>query len=170
MNYRKAQAGIPRFVVYVAAAFISAFAKKGLPCPPISISVISQNAPMTMHSLTRAFSHCRKRSRSIPSTPMSRTGMTSATGARTIKKNRSRPRQETIVNYINDLADYTKTATIQPPQFPLCQRISMRPASRRMNPAKAWIVRTKALIGLMRQKGMLQKGKTPGCILKSFRK
>ena len=70
------------------------FPERPPPCPPISISVISQNAPMTMHSPTRAFSHCRKRSRSIPSTPMSRTGMTSATGARTIKKNRSRPRRK----------------------------------------------------------------------------
>ena len=70
------------------------FPERPPPCPPISISVISQNAPMTMHSPTRAFSHCRKRNQSIPSTPMSRTGMTSATGAHTIKKNRSRPRRK----------------------------------------------------------------------------
>ncbi len=44
--------------------------------------------------------------------------------------------------------------------FPLCQKISMQPASRRRVPQKRGSSR-EALIGLVRQKGMLQKGKTP---------
>ena len=86
--------GVIQVFFAVSCLHFPHFPERPPPCPPISISVISQNAPMTMFSPTRAFSHCQKRSRSIPSTPMSRTGMTSATGARTIKKNRSRPRRK----------------------------------------------------------------------------
>lgn len=66
---------------------------------------------------------------------------------------------ETIVNYINDLADYAKTATIRRRISALSENFNAAGLTKE-NPAKAWIVR-EALIGLMRQKGMLQKGKTP---------
>ena len=66
---------------------------------------------------------------------------------------------ETIVNYINDLADYAKTATIRRRISALSENFNAAGLTKE-NPAKAWIVR-EALIGLIRQKGMLQKGKTP---------
>lgn len=66
---------------------------------------------------------------------------------------------ETIVNYINDLADYAKASTIR-------RRISAISENYNAsgdyveNPCRAWIVK-EALIGLTRLKGTVQKGKTP---------
>lgn len=66
---------------------------------------------------------------------------------------------ETIVNYINDLADYAKASTIR-------RRISAISENHNAsgnhveNPCRAWIVK-EALIGLTRLKGTVQKGKTP---------
>jgi integrase len=66
---------------------------------------------------------------------------------------------ETVVNYINDLADYAKISTIR-------RRISAISENYNAanppvpNPCREWIVR-EALTGLSRHKGAAQKGKTP---------
>ena len=66
---------------------------------------------------------------------------------------------ETIVNYINDLADFAKAATIRRRISAISENYN---AAGQMdtNPCKAWIVK-EALIGLTRLKGSMQKGKTP---------
>ncbi len=66
---------------------------------------------------------------------------------------------ETIVNYINDLADYAKAATIKRRISAISENYNAagRAAT---NPCKAWIVK-EALIGLTRLKGSIQVGKTP---------
>lgn len=66
---------------------------------------------------------------------------------------------ETVVNYINDLADYAKAATIRRRISAISENYNASgdPVE---NPCKAWIVK-EALIGLTRLKGSMQKGKTP---------
>ncbi len=66
---------------------------------------------------------------------------------------------ETIVNYINDLADYAKSATIKRRISAISENYNAagRAAT---NPCKAWVVK-EALIGLTRLKGSIQVGKTP---------
>ena len=66
---------------------------------------------------------------------------------------------ETIVNYINDLADYAKSATIRRRISAISENYNAA-GQAASNPCKAWIVK-EALIGLTRLKGSMQKGKTP---------
>ena len=66
---------------------------------------------------------------------------------------------ETIVNYINDLADYAKATTIRRRISAISENYNAA-GQRDTNPCKAWIVK-EALIGLTRLKGSVQKGKTP---------
>lgn len=66
---------------------------------------------------------------------------------------------ETIVNYINDLADYAKSATIRRRISALSENFNAAGLAA-TNPCKSWIVK-EALIGLTRRKGSFQKGKTP---------
>lgn len=66
---------------------------------------------------------------------------------------------ETIVNYINDLADYAKSSTIRRRISAISENYNAAGLSSK-NPCKEWIVK-EALIGLTRKKGVLQKGKTP---------
>lgn len=65
----------------------------------------------------------------------------------------------TIVNYINDLADNAKISTIRRRISAISENYNAAGLAS-SNPCKEWIVR-EALIGLSRQKGMAQKGKTP---------
>ncbi|WP_297018059.1 site-specific integrase [uncultured Dialister sp.] len=66
---------------------------------------------------------------------------------------------ETVVNYINDLADYAKAATIRRRISAISENYNAS-GDHVENPCKAWIVK-EALIGLTRLKGSMQKGKTP---------
>lgn len=66
---------------------------------------------------------------------------------------------ETIVNYINDLADYAKSTTIRRRISAISENYNAAGLSAN-NPCKTWIVK-EALIGLTRIKGSVQKGKTP---------
>lgn len=66
---------------------------------------------------------------------------------------------ETIVNYINDLADYAKASTIRRRISAISENYNASGEAAK-NPCKAWIVK-EALIGLTRLKGTVQKGKTP---------
>lgn len=66
---------------------------------------------------------------------------------------------ETIVNYINDLADYAKASTIRRRISAISENYNAS-GDAVENPCKAWIVK-EALIGLTRLKGSMQKGKTP---------
>ena len=69
------------------------------------------------------------------------------------------PPPETVVNYINDLADYAKFATIRRRISALSENFNAAGLSDK-NPCRAWIVR-ETLIGLSRAMGAAQKGKTP---------
>jgi site-specific recombinase XerD len=66
---------------------------------------------------------------------------------------------ETIVNYINDLADYAKASTIRRRISAISENYNAS-GNHVENPCRAWIVK-EALIGLTRLKGTVQKGKTP---------
>lgn len=66
---------------------------------------------------------------------------------------------ETIVNYINDLADYAKVSTIRRRVSAISENYNAAGLSEK-NPCRSWIVR-EAMIGLNRAKGTMQKGKTP---------
>ena len=66
---------------------------------------------------------------------------------------------ETIVNYINDLADYAKFATIRRRISALSENFNAAGLSEK-NPCRSWIVR-ETLIGLSRSMGANQKGITP---------
>lgn len=66
---------------------------------------------------------------------------------------------ETIVNYINDLADYAKASTIRRRISAISENYNAS-GDHVENPCRAWIVK-EALIGLTRLKGIVQKGKTP---------
>lgn len=66
---------------------------------------------------------------------------------------------ETIVNYINDLADYAKASTIRRRISAISENYNAS-GDHVKNPCRAWIVK-EALIGLTRLKGTVQKGKTP---------
>ena len=66
---------------------------------------------------------------------------------------------ETIVNYINDLADYAKSATIKRRISAISENYNAAGQAEN-NPCKAWVVK-EALIGLTRLKGSIQAGKTP---------
>ena len=66
---------------------------------------------------------------------------------------------ETIVNYINDLADYAKASTIRRRISAISENYNAS-VDHVENPCRAWIVK-EALIGLTRLKGTVQKGKTP---------
>ncbi len=66
---------------------------------------------------------------------------------------------ETIVNYINDLADFAKASTIRRRVSAISENYNAAGLSEK-NPCRAWIVK-EALIGLNRKKGTAQKGKTP---------
>lgn len=66
---------------------------------------------------------------------------------------------ETIVNYINDLADYAKASTIRRRISAISENYNAS-GDHVENPCRAWIVK-EALIGLTRLKGTVQKGKTP---------
>lgn len=68
-------------------------------------------------------------------------------------------RPSTIVNYINDLADNAKISTIRRRISAISENFNAAGLSS-SNPCREWIVR-EALTGLARQKGALQKGKTP---------
>lgn len=65
----------------------------------------------------------------------------------------------TIINYINDLADYATIATIRRRISAISENHNAAGFSEK-NPCRDWMVR-EALIGLSRQKGTAQKGKTP---------
>ena len=65
----------------------------------------------------------------------------------------------TIINYINDLADYATVATIRRRISAISENYNAAGRSE-SNPCRDWMVR-EALIGLSRQKGVAQKGKTP---------
>lgn len=69
---------------------------------------------------------------------------------------------ETIVNYINDLADYAKTATIRRRVSAISENYNAAITSgiKVENPCREWIVK-EALTGLTRLKGGAQTGKTP---------
>lgn len=64
----------------------------------------------------------------------------------------------TIINYINDLADYAKFSTIRRRISAISENFNA--SGLKENPCKEWIVR-ETLVGLARQKGAAQKGKTP---------
>jgi len=64
----------------------------------------------------------------------------------------------TIINYINDLADYAKFSTIRRRISAISENFNASGTGE--NPCKEWIVR-ETLVGLARQKGAAQKGKTP---------
>mgnify|MGYP000873418121 FL=1 len=66
---------------------------------------------------------------------------------------------ETVVNYINDLADYAKASTIRRRVSAISENYNAAGLAEN-NPCHAWIVK-EALIGLNRAKGTVQKGKTP---------
>lgn len=68
----------------------------------------------------------------------------------------------TVVNYINDLADFAKVTTIRRRISAISENYNAAALSDSsiQNPCKEWIVR-EALIGLTRQKGLMQRGKTP---------
>ena len=66
---------------------------------------------------------------------------------------------ETIVNYINDLADYAKSNTIKRRISAISENYNAAGLSSQ-NPCNEWIVR-EALIGISRIKGSMQKSKTP---------
>ena len=66
---------------------------------------------------------------------------------------------ETVVNYINDLAEYAKFATIRRRISALSENFNAAGLSEK-NPCRSWIVR-ETLIGLSRTMGANQKGKTP---------
>lgn len=66
---------------------------------------------------------------------------------------------ETIVNYINDLADYAKASTIRRRISAISENYNAS-GDHVETPCRAWIVK-EALIGLTRLKGTVQKGKTP---------
>lgn len=66
---------------------------------------------------------------------------------------------ETVVNYINDLADYAKASTIRRRISAISENYNAS-GDHVENPCRAWIVK-EALIGLTRLKGTVQKGKTP---------
>lgn len=66
---------------------------------------------------------------------------------------------ETIVNYINDLADYAKASTIRRRISAISENYNAS-GDHVENPCRAWIMK-EALIGLTRLKGTVQKGKTP---------
>lgn len=67
-----------------------------------------------------------------------------------------------IVNYINDLADYAKFATIRRRISAISENFNAAVTAGAIeeNPCREWIVR-ETLVGLSRQKGGAQKGKTP---------
>lgn len=69
---------------------------------------------------------------------------------------------KTIVNYINDLAEYAKFATIRRRISAISENYNaaMTAGAVKDNPCRAWLVR-ETLIGLARTKGAEQKGKTP---------
>ena len=75
------------------------------------------------------------------------------------KTNDFPPSAETVVNYINDLADYAKFATIRRRISAMSENFNAAGLSDQ-NPCRAWIVR-ETLIGLSRAMGAAQKGKTP---------
>ncbi len=64
-----------------------------------------------------------------------------------------------IVNYINDLADYATVATIRRRVSAISENYNAAGLSNK-NPCRDWMVR-ETIIGLSRQKGVAQKGKTP---------
>lgn len=68
----------------------------------------------------------------------------------------------TVVNYINDLADYARFATIRRRISAISENYNAAKAAGAIadNPCRDWIVR-ETLVGLARQKGSAQKGKTP---------
>lgn len=66
---------------------------------------------------------------------------------------------ETIVNYINDLADYAKSSTIRRRISAISENYNAAGFDEN-NPCRQWIVK-EALTGLMRFKGAVQLGKTP---------
>lgn len=66
---------------------------------------------------------------------------------------------ETIINYINDLADYAKASTIRRRVSAISENYNAAGLSE-ANPCHDWLVR-EALVGLNRVKGTVQKGKTP---------
>ena len=65
---------------------------------------------------------------------------------------------ETVVNYINDLADYAKNSTIRRRISAISENYNAA-GSVVKNPCKEWIVK-ETLVGLSRRKGIAQKGKT----------
>ena len=64
---------------------------------------------------------------------------------------------ETVVNYINDLADYAKASTIRRRISAISENYNAS-GDHVENPCRAWIVK-EALIGLTRLKGTVQKGR-----------
>ena len=66
---------------------------------------------------------------------------------------------ETVVNYINDLADYAKASTIRRRISAISENYNAAGPDYK-NPCREWIVK-EALVGLSRKKGIAQKGKTP---------
>lgn len=66
---------------------------------------------------------------------------------------------ETVVNYINDLADYAKASTIRRRVSAISENYNAAGPDYK-NPCREWIVK-EALVGLSRKKGIAQKGKTP---------
>ena len=70
---------------------------------------------------------------------------------------------ETIVNYINDLADYAKANTISRRISAISENFNA--SGQRDNPCMAPIVK-QALRGIRRLKGTFQQGKTPVLLLK----
>jgi integrase len=66
---------------------------------------------------------------------------------------------ETIVNYINDLADNAKISTIRRRISAISENFNAAGLEEK-NPCRAWIVK-EALTGLSRRLGTAQKGKTP---------
>ena len=68
----------------------------------------------------------------------------------------------TIVNYINDLADYARLATIRRRISAISENYNAAQSAGAAseNPCREWIVR-ETLVGLSRRKGASQKGKTP---------
>lgn len=68
------------------------------------------------------------------------------------------PSPETIVNYINDLAEYAKANTITRRLSAISENLNA--ADLIMNPSASPLVRN-AIRGIKRKKGVFQKGKTP---------
>lgn len=67
---------------------------------------------------------------------------------------------ETIINYINDLADNARISTIRRRISAISENFNAAGMYDDSNPCRSWIVR-EALIGISRRIGGIQKGKTP---------